>query len=165
ELYSFEYKFKPKFSDGDINVRFNFGEAKESTNRVYALIGENGTGKTQLLTSLPIKIAESKDEFFIPKTPLFSKIIAVSYSVFDTFETPKKTIVFNYVYCGLRNEKGELLSEDDLLIRFHHTCARIQKMERTAKWRKVLLNFLDQELVDELIVLSEEHERYNVPFE
>jgi len=163
-LYSFDYSFKPKFSSDAIDVSFNFGNTEELTNRVYALIGKNGTGKTQLMTSLPINIAEMNDAYFAPKIPLFSKVIAVSYSIFDTFKIPKKTATFNYIYCGLRNEKGELLTEKGLLLRFHNTWKRIRKIERMQQWRTVLLNFLDKEMVEEFIVSKASHE-YEVSLE
>ena len=156
-LYSFDYSFKPKFSSERINVNFNLGGTGELPNRVYALIGKNGTGKTQLITALPVDISEKKDDYFHPKIPLFSKVIAVSYSIFDTFKIPKRTVTFNYVYCGLRNEKGDLLSEKGLLLRFHNTWKKILKIERVEQWRVVLLNFLDQEMVDEFI-LKNNHE-------
>lgn len=163
-LYSFNYSFKPKFSSDAIDVSFNFGNTDELTNRVYALIGKNGTGKTQLMTSLPVNIAEMNDVYFEPRIPLFSKVIAVSYSIFDTFKIPKKTATFNYIYCGLRNEKGELLTEKGLLLRFHNTWKRIRKMERMEQWRTVLLNFLDEEMVKEFIVSKNRHE-YEVSLE
>lgn len=156
-LYSFEYRFKPKFSSDLIDIGFNFGETDDLPNRVYALIGKNGTGKTQLMTSLPVNIAEKKEDYFIPKIPLFSKVIAVSYSIFDTFEIPKKTATFNYIYCGLRNDKGEILTEKGLLLRFHNTWKKIVEMERTRQWRSVLINFIDEEMVDEFIVPKSRH--------
>jgi len=163
-LYSFDYRFKPKYSSDVIDVSFNFGDTDELPNRVYALIGKNGTGKTQLITSLPVNIAEINEEHFNPKIPLFSKVIAVSYSIFDTFKIPKKTATFNYVYCGLRNDKGELLSEKGLLLRFHNTWKKIKKMERIKQWRSVLVNFIDEEMVDEFII-PQSRQEYDVSIE
>lgn len=151
-LYSFDYGFTPKFSKDIVNVGFNFGDNEELPNRVYALIGKNGTGKTQLMTSLPIDISDKKGEYFRPQIPLFSKVIAVSYSIFDTFKIPKKTATFNYVYCGLRNDKGELLTEKGLLLRFHNTWKKIREKNRIMQWQKVLLNFLEEDTVGEFIV-------------
>ncbi len=102
-LYNFKYFFHPIFFNNFVEVDFNFTNDDELHNRIYAIIGKNGTGKTQLITSLPSKISQKKDTYFSPKTPLFSKIIAVSYSIFDDFEIPQKNSSFNYVYCGLYN--------------------------------------------------------------
>lgn len=155
-LYSFKYSFQPKYADESIEVFFDFSNKIDLPNRIYAIIGKNGTGKTQLITSLPINISQKKDHYFLPRTPMFSKVIAVSYSVFDSFEIPKKTSTFNYVYCGLLNEKKELLSVKQQTLRFHYTWKKIQKLERIGKWRKILLNFIDQEMVDKFIVREED---------
>lgn len=161
-LYSFKYNFKPKFSDDSVLIDFDFDSKKNIPSRIFALIGKNGTGKTQLITTLPIDISKKKDEAFIPKTPLFSKVIAVSYSAFDTFEIPKKTADFNYVYCGIRDPKGELYSEKGLKLRFHNSWKKIIKKNRFDKWLILLPVFMDQELINEFIVEDGNEWQYKV---
>jgi len=151
-LYSFQYSFKPKFADEPIDVHFNFDANRTIPSRIFALIGKNGTGKTQLITSLPIDISKKNNDVFTPKTPLFSKVVAVSYSVFDSFDIPKKTADFNYVYCGLKDSKGELYSEKGLKLRFHISWKKIATNKRFDKWLNLLPFFLDQELINEFIV-------------
>lgn len=153
-LYSFKYTFTPKFSDTSIDIDFNFNNNGNFPDRIYAIIGKNGTGKTQLMTSLPIDISKKEDVNFTPKTPMFSKVIAVSYSAFDTFEIPKKTATFNYLYCGLKDENGERMTDRALLLRFHNTWKKIKKQERMSQWVKILSNFLDKEMIDEFIILK-----------
>lgn len=153
-LYSFKYTFSPKFSDTSLDIDFNFNNNGNFPDRIYAIIGKNGTGKTQLMTSLPIDIYKKADENFTPKTPMFSKVIAVSYSAFDTFEIPKKTATFNYLYCGLKDENGERMTDRALLLRFHNTWKKIKKQERMSQWVKILSNFLDNEIIDEFIILK-----------
>lgn len=156
-LYSFDYTFQPVFSKSAIDINFSFSNDDDFPNRVYALIGKNGAGKTQLITSLPKDISRKKDENFSPRTPFFSKVITVSYSVFDNFEIPKKTASFNYIYCGIRNDKGEMSTERGLLLRFHNSWKRIVELQRVEQWRSVLLNFIERELVDEFLVLDTEN--------
>lgn len=155
-LYTFKYSFQPPFSKTPIDIDFNFNGNSEIPDRIYGLIGKNGTGKTQLVTSLPHKISRKEDRFFSPKTPLFSKVIAVSYSIFDKFEIPKKTASFNYVYCGLRNKDGDFITEKGLSLRFHNTWKKIEELGRMNKWRKILLNFIDEEILDQFLVLRDE---------
>ena len=155
-LYSFKYTFSPKFSDTSLDIDFNFNNNGNFPDRIYAIIGKNGTGKTQLMTSLPIDIYKKADENFTPKTPMFSKVIAVSYSAFDTFEIPKKTATFNYLYCGLKDENGERMTDRALLLRFHNTWKKIKKQERMSQWVKILSNFLDKEIIDEFIILKKD---------
>ncbi len=161
-LYSFQYSFKPKFADEPINVHFDFDANRPIPSRIFALIGKNGTGKTQLITSLPLDISKKNDDVFTPKTPLFSKVIAVSYSAFDSFDVPKKTADFNYVYCGLRDSKGELYSEKGLKLRFHNSWKKITENKRFDKWHNLLPFFLDQELIDEFIVETKVFGEYTV---
>jgi len=157
-LYSFKYCFKPTYSANSVDIEFDFNNNLLIPNRIYALIGKNGTGKTQLMTSLPIMISRKNDESFIPRAPLFSKIIAVSYSVFDRFEIPKKTSTFNYYYCGIRNDNNEQLSEKELVVRFGETCRKIESLGRINKWRKILLTFINEELISLFLIERSEDE-------
>jgi energy-coupling factor transporter ATP-binding protein EcfA2 len=165
-LYSFDYTFRPIFSRSAIEINFSFNNDGDFPDRIYALIGKNGAGKTQLITSLPKDISRKKNENFSPRPPFFSKVITVSYSIFDNFEIPKKTASFNYTYCGIRNDRGEVSTERGLLLRFHNSWKRIEELQRVEQWRSVLLNFIEQELVDEFLVLDpnspETTERYKV---
>ncbi|RRJ86685.1 hypothetical protein EG240_15945 [Paenimyroides tangerinum] len=132
-MYSFKYSFKPKFSNDSVSIDFNFDVEKSIPSRIFAIIGKNGTGKTQLITTLPLDISKKRDDAFTPKTPIFSKVIAVSYSAFDTFDIPKKTADFNYVYCGIRDPKGELYTEKGLKLRFHNSWKKIKSNNRFDK--------------------------------
>ncbi|MET4082958.1 ABC-type lipoprotein export system ATPase subunit [Pedobacter sp. UYP30] len=155
DLYSFSYKFKPAYSNEEINIEFELNDKKPISNRIFAIIGKNGTGKTQFMTSLPNNFAEGNKELFSGKMPVFSKIIAVSYSVFDNFSIPKKSAIFNYVYCGLKNQEGEIRNNKSLVLSFHHNWKRIISLERSERWRAVLLNFIDQNIVDSFIIKRE----------
>lgn len=151
-LYSFEYNFKPIYSDDEgLRIAFNFNDSSILPNRIYALIGNNGVGKTQLVSKLPFDIAKGNFELFTPKLPLFSKVIAVSYSVFDKFVIPESSSKINYIYCGLRHSKGSsesILSENELNSRFFLSIVKVQKNKRFSSWIEIIKNFFPKELVD-----------------
>lgn len=154
-LYSFKYSFNPKYSEDSVDIEFNFNKDNELPSRIYAIIGKNGTGKTQLITSLPLDISKKHNDLFTPRPPLFSKVIAVSYSIFDNFDIPQKTSTFNYVYCGLFNivdGKKEILTLKQQTLRFHRNWKRIKELERMEVWRNILLNFIDDDIVNGFIV-------------
>lgn len=161
-LYSFKYNFKPAYSENSIDIEFDFNSDSPLPNRIYALTGRNGTGKTQLITSLPKMIAHKKEDAFIPRAPLFSKIIAVSYSVFDRFDIPKKTSTFNYCYCGIRKENSDQFSEKELVIRFNDSCRLIETLGRINKWRKILKTFINEDLID-CFLIEKDEEEYDRP--
>lgn len=162
DFYNFKYLFKPKYSSDEIEVNFDFDVESDFPNRINAVIGKNGTGKTQLITSLPVDIYKKQEQKFSPVRPLFSKLIAVSYSVFDRFELPNQNAEFNYVYCGLRKEDGKEYSEKGLVNRFHSSWKKISSLERMPQWRRILLNFIDEDLLDEFIILTENEEKFTV---
>jgi predicted ATPase len=154
-LYSFEYSFQPKYSSKEINISFDFSKKQLVTNRIYALIGKNGVGKTQLMTALPLDILQKNDKKFSPKSPLFSKVIAVSYSVFDNFEIPKRTRNINYTYCGLLNDDGTIKTKRQQLLRFHNSWPKIKENNRLKEWKNLLLSFINEDLINEFIIEQE----------
>ena len=117
EMFNFTYKFIPRYSDEEVEFSFDFSNLGYFPNRTYAIIGENGVGKTQMISSLPLDLYKRRISSFTPKIPRFSKILAVSYSQYDHFEIPETTASFNYYYSGLFKNVGEkriLCTRDDL---------------------------------------------------
>lgn len=164
KLYSFKYKFQPKFAENELEVDFDFDNSSNIPNRIYAIIGKNGTGKTQLVTTLPLDISKRNDSNFTPKTPLFSKVIAVSYSSFDRFEIPKKTAEFNYVYCGLKDENGKRLGEDELILRFQKSYEKINEQSRIQIFLDNLEIFISNDLIREFISFKIETGEYEINY-
>jgi tetratricopeptide (TPR) repeat protein len=72
--YAFTYNFTPNYSSTPIEIDLNFNSTLEFSDRIFAVIGKNGAGKTQLITNLPIDISESKERSFKPLKPIFSKV-------------------------------------------------------------------------------------------
>lgn len=166
-LYSFEYIYRPSYSDNiePLKIPFNFNDNSILPDRIYALIGENGVGKTQLVSKLPINLANNVLDTFSPKVPLFSKVIAVSYSVFDDFKIPESSSKINYVYCGLRQEKnGEkyTLTKDDLKERFFNSIQKVQKSKRFDRWCAIVENFFPNNTVDRWKTWNESEFEYEL---
>ncbi|WP_343746423.1 AAA family ATPase [Chitinophaga sp.] len=153
-MYKFKYLFTPIYGDNSITVDFDFNSETIFPSRIYAIIGKNGTGKTQLISSIPRKFSEKLYDQFIPRIPLFGKIIAVSYSAFDRFEIPTASADFSYVYCGLRNKSGERLTEDELLSRFQTSITRIESLDRIEKLRSIILNFIEDSIAIEMFSID-----------
>nr|WP_199161917.1 AAA family ATPase [Elizabethkingia sp. ASV34] len=150
-FYSFTYNFKPAYSTQKTSVSFRFNTQEPIADRIFAIIGKNGTGKTQLLNSLPHSLSSKKNEEFNNKLPSFSKVIAISYSVFDNFILPQKNVNLNYVYCGLKDAEGDIRSNKGLVVSFHHNWKRIQDQDRIKKWKRILLNFIDSDIINQFI--------------
>ncbi|QOZ84709.1 MULTISPECIES: AAA family ATPase [Chromobacterium] len=128
----FLVKFKTSVAReaNSFTVDFDFRRRSRLPNRINALIGYNGTGKTRLLSNLAIvasgygyntkeDLLQSAAGRFVGTQPPFKTVVVVSYSAFDTFVIPGRTDIekqrlqergelFGYVYCGLRE-----LSDDN----------------------------------------------------
>ena len=84
-VYSIGYHFVPPYnkeSVTDWNVHFDFDAKKY--NRVVAIIGENGVGKTQMLSDMLKDLTENRDEKFSHK-PLLRNILVLCSSEFDAY--------------------------------------------------------------------------------
>ena len=103
--YVFDYIFKPKYANEPLRLPFHFSQSGYRPNRIYAIIGENGVGKTQFISTLPMAIYKKENEHFYPHIPIFSKIIAISNCPYDSFEIPVSNQEFGYVYCGISKKK------------------------------------------------------------
>ena len=109
--YSFEYRYTPKYNDDgtETELKFNFSHTRLPYKRIYALIGENGVGKTTLMKNLIYDIGQdnrkSEERHFIGLPPLFSSVIAITYSPFDTYplndDKELSNRIIDYEYCGL----------------------------------------------------------------
>lgn len=134
----FVVKFKTQVADDaePFTIDFDFRRRGALPNRMNALIGYNGTGKTRLLSNLAVVASgfgyDNKEDLladragrFVGTPPPFKSVVVVSYSAFDTFVIPGQTseeedklredgTIFGYVYCGLRVLAGELDDGFDL---------------------------------------------------
>lgn len=151
--YSFTLQTKIPCYDGNIPVELSFGNLDDARNldRVKALIGENGAGKSSILFSLAEALHNSDDSMFENgHRPDFSKVIAISYSIFDNLFQLTKKSSFNFVYCGLRNRDNELLSEKDKKERLKNSLDEIVYKERVAGYFLTLIDVVDKSVLLEI---------------
>lgn len=155
--YVFDYKFKPKYADEAIKIPLHFNQTGHRPNRIYVIIGENGVGKTQFISSLPMAIYKHEEEHFEPHIPIFSKIIAISNCLYDSFEIPVSNQEFGYVYCGISKKKNgvkTIISDSELkngltrALRF----IRARGSKQIIKIRKILSNLFADEELDMLFI-------------
>ncbi|WP_333624550.1 AAA family ATPase [Sphingobacterium siyangense] len=152
--YSFTYNFTPNYSEDTIQVNLNFNNLGPIPQRIFAVIGKNGTGKTQLLTKLPFDLAYGDDDKFNSNKPAFSKIIALSFSAFDNFEIPETSSRLNYIYSGLKQSDGQLQSGNSRLKNFYDNWEKIIVHDRVGSWRSFLGSFISEDIINQILPLS-----------
>jgi hypothetical protein len=135
---SFEFAYRATADAPPINFRFkpppNSAQSWSDigpSRRVVVLVGPNGVGKTQLLAKLarlayapPAERLELVNDGLL-EGPAFPSIVAISYSVFDTFDPPRLTGdnmtevarqlregAGQYVYCGVRDLAAQVAAQN-----------------------------------------------------
>lgn len=149
--YNFTLQATIPYYDSNIPVAFNFGNLDNVRNldRVKALIGENGSGKSSVLYSLAKALHDGGGDMFEKgHRPDFSKVIAISYSIFDNLFQLTKKSSFNFVYCGLRNRDNELLSETDKESRLKRSLDEIVYKHRIYDYHLTLKEVVDEGLLE-----------------
>ncbi|WNH07676.1 ATP-dependent nuclease [Thalassobellus suaedae] len=146
--FKFSYSCKLSGAQEPHTLRFNFGDNDNLPNRIIALIGKNGTGKTKFLANLAIDLSgisrkKLKEDIFIPQRPLFSKVIAISYSIFDKFSKPKSDRSFSYKYCGLKDSNGRLISNKKMSDNYTESINKITSKDLQNDWYQIMSIILD----------------------
>lgn len=141
---SFTYSCRIGNATEDHSVDLNFDKSSELSSRIYALVGRNGTGKTQYLASLANSLSGlTKEEgtFNTSYRPPFSKVITISYSMFDKFKKPEENEYTSYTYCGLKNKRG-YVSDRVLAEKFVSSLNNVNDFKSINLYQKLLENFI-----------------------
>lgn len=153
EKPSFDYVCLLAGDKQPFSIRFDFRPTDILPGRVVGIIGRNAVGKTRFLAQLSADLAqtrrvsaetieERKDRFPIYQ-PVFNRILAVSYSAFDRFSRPNAHDESSYVYCGIRDEKGNL-SQTGLQRTFKANKKRVCALNRDHDWIRHILKVLGE---------------------
>lgn len=141
---SFTYICKLSDNEQPFQVDFDFKARDVLPGRIVVAIGRNAVGKTRFLAQLSADLAqvrqvsaetfEERKTRFPAEPPLFTRVLAVSYSAFDRFRRPSlRDESSSYVYCGIRDEKGRL-SQTGLQRTFRANKGRVRELDRDYEW-------------------------------
>lgn len=154
--YKFIYKFK-KDTTHDIDIDIDFSRYNKLPNRLFALIGKNGVGKTRFLNQLSESLYDSsnprnKNRFIINETfqvPMYQKVIAISFSVFDNFfkgessstelgQEQGETKKANYTYIGLHKVDGSVYRLSEISETNTTTFKKLKERNRDMRFIELL---------------------------
>lgn len=143
EKLAFTYIGSIEGADADVEATFAFNRKDPVPGRIIGIIGRNAVGKTRFLASLGADLAQisrtsaeklaEREDRFPGGRPLFTRIIAISYSAFDRFKRPAPDSSSSYVYCGIRNDNGGL-SRPSLVETYRRNQKRIRERGMQTDW-------------------------------
>jgi ABC-type cobalamin/Fe3+-siderophores transport system ATPase subunit len=142
---------------------FNFEFDKHFPGNINVLIGKNGVGKTQFLAKFVanlVGVDDTEPPAVIGRTSI-SKVIVVSYSIFDRFFLPGEIRVpgsksrteyvsknLMYVYIGLRerteNDNTYVPGPITFAKRFSSSIKKLVDNERFDSWRSIVKPILQE---------------------
>ncbi len=159
EDLAFTYIGSIEGADADVEAKFSFDRNDLVPGRIVGIIGRNAVGKTQFLASMGADLAQisrtsteklsEREKRFPEDRPLFTRVIAISYSAFDRFKRPAEDSSSSYVYCGIRNDKGGL-SRSSLIETYDRNQQRIRDRGIQTEWveyMQTILGDLGQDLM------------------
>ncbi|MBW4017086.1 AAA family ATPase [Moraxella osloensis] len=127
ELSKFSFSFiRKSFSNyGTLNLNFVVTPNSTPQTNIHAIIGRNGIGKTTLLNNMVEAIISTNHvefEFYddIKSSQIgenyFSRLISVSFSVFDKFSPDKidRISTTKYYYIGIKNQQEQIKTRSQL---------------------------------------------------
>lgn len=150
--FNFSYSCLLAGAEQEHNIDFNFDLESKLPHRIISIIGKNGTGKTQYLAKFALDLSGQQRHLkqagkFTPHRPLFSKVIAVSYSAFDKFTRPAKNKSFSYKYLGLKDKSG-FINQKRLAENYQEAIELIEKKERQNDWYEILKHIIPEDILD-----------------
>jgi ABC-type multidrug transport system ATPase subunit len=142
---SFDFTFTTKVVGflSDHVIDFDFKPNSKIPKRIVSFIGKNGSGKTQVMARLAMSLSglQVKGTFNTDYKPPFSRVIAVSYSLFDKFDIPHSTKQFSYYYCGLQANR-KVQSEGQIDRRINSALKEI----RSRKDQNIFATYIEEVL-------------------
>ncbi len=153
---SSDFGYSAVIGGGEVSteVDFDFEDDDVLPGRIVCIVGRNAVGKTGFMAQLARDLAQlgyrsvrrqEEDKLRFPKgRPLFPRVLAISYSVFDKFERPKADPSSTYVYCGIRNDRGSISSQS-LSQAYTRNKARIRDLGVVDDWVDHIQTILGEE--------------------
>lgn len=157
EMYSFSYTYHPKYDNSlyaDWKVHIPYKPLKFM--RTLGIIGINGVGKTQILSSFVTDLLNKKADNF-KRIPHFKNIIVICSTPFDSYpEETQRTSEIMYRLCSLEQDKTLTLNEiKQNLNRIMHQ-PTVEHNSMLMVWVSLVKEYVDTVFVNHVVILKKD---------
>jgi predicted ATPase len=162
DQYLFDFSIQIGSALDDHHVRFEFNMQPRLPNRIFGIIGKNGTGKTQFIACLANKLTNEREVgSFDGIRPRFSKVIAASFSYFDNFKLPSEENV-SYEFVGVKRKKGLMNETETAHLVWEAFNKIIDNKNKKALWLQSIKDAMETEYLgfdlNELVSIPQKEE-------
>ncbi len=155
EMYSFAYTYHPKYdtslyADWKVNIAYK----PLKFMRTFGIIGINGVGKTQILSSFVTDLLEKRTENF-KNLPHFKNIIAICSTPFDSYpEETQRIGEIMYRLCCLEQDKT--LTLDGIKQNLNRIMQQptVEHDSMLTVWVDLITEYVDSVFVDHVVALK-----------
>lgn len=118
ELTEYDFIFKHQIFNKQIHLEFRVDPESIIPTNIHAIIGENGSGKTYLIKEMVKSLStKKKNAFYVREddsrkltslVDIFSKVMCISYSYFDSIidVIKREDSIIKYDFWGVKNNTG-----------------------------------------------------------
>lgn len=155
EMYSFSYTYHPKYDNSlyaDWKVHIPYKPLKFM--RTLGIIGINGVGKTQILSSFVTDLLNKKADNF-KRIPHFKNIIVICSTPFDSYpEETQRTSEIMYRLCSLEQDKT--LTLDGIKQNLNRIMKQptVEHVSMLTVWVDLIREYVDSAFVDHVVILK-----------
>ena len=155
EMYSFSYTYHPKYDNSlyaDWKVHIPYKPLKFM--RTFGIIGINGVGKTQILSSFITDLLAQKVDNF-KSLPHFKNIIVICSTPFDSYPVEKQdTREIVYRLCCLEQDKT--LTLDGIKQNLNRIMKQptVEHVSMLTVWVDLIREYVDSAFVDPVVILK-----------
>lgn len=155
EMYSFVYTYHPKYdaslyADWKVNIPYK----PLRFMRTFGIIGINGVGKTQILSSFITDLLAQKEDNF-KSLPHFKNIIVICSTPFDSYpEETQDTREIMYRLCCLEQDKT--LTLDGIKQNLNRIMKQptVEHVSMLTVWVDLIREYVDPVFVDHVVILK-----------
>lgn len=169
DMYSFTYTFHPEYDTSlyaDWSVRIPYNPLQFM--RTIGIIGNNGVGKTQILSKFVSDLL-GKDKFKFEALPHFKNLLVICSTPFDSYPAePQEQSDIYYKMCCLEQDKTVTVQALRNNLSEVEKRPTVDNKSMLSLWKRLTVNYVDKNFINHVIKIvpnEGEEERLEIVYD